>query len=179
MLKATIMPLSALAIAAFATTACAEEPMSDAAYMAKIATAAPDAIVKGATIVAMEKDGTMRTLQKGTNDFTCMTIPDGTPMCADPAAMEWMHALMHKAAPPDKVGFMYMLAGDVGTSNAAPGATGPTADNHWIKTGPHVMILGPAVKTMAGYSRELDPDPAKPYVMWGDTPYEHLMIPVK
>ena len=179
MLKLTVTPLSALAMIAFATAACAEEPMSDAAYLAKIATAAPDAIVKGATIVAMEKDGTMRTVQKGTNDFTCMTIPDGTPMCADPGAMEWMHALMHKAAPPGKIGFMYMLAGDTGTSNVAPGATGPTADNHWIKTGPHVMILGPAVKTMAGYSRELDPDPAKPYVMWRDTPYEHLMIPVK
>ncbi len=177
-MKTIVMPLSALAMVAFATAARAEDATSDAAYMAKIMTAAPDAIVKSATIVVMDKDG-MRTLQKGTNDFTCMTIPDGTPMCADPAAMEWMHALMHKAAPPDKVGFMYMLAGDAGTSNAAPGATGPTADNHRIKTGPHVMILGPAVKTMVGYSRELDPDPAKPYVMWQNTPYEHLMIPVK
>lgn len=74
---------------------------------------------------------------------------------------------------------MYMLAGDNGTSNEAPGATKATADNHWVKTGPHVMILGPAVKTMAAYPRALDADPTKPYVMWPNTPYEHLMVPVK
>lgn len=179
MQKNMVMPLFVFAMAAAAAPAFAEAPAGDAAYLAKIATAAPAAIVKAATIVATEKDGSTRTLQKGTNEFTCMTIPDGTPMCADRNGMEWMHALMHKAAPPDKVGFMYMLAGDTGTSNVVPGAAGPTADNHWIKTGPHVMILGPAVKQMVGYSRELDPNPATAYVMWRDTPYEHLMIPVR
>ena len=169
------VPLIALATASFA-----EPPMlSDANYIAKTMTAAPEAVAKGATVIAMEKDGSMRTLQKGTNEWTCMIMPDGVPMCTDPGGMAWVHALMQKTAPPDKVGFMYMLAGDNGTSNAAPGAKGPTADNHWVKTGPHVMILGPAVKTMVSYPRTLDADPTKPYVMWPDTPYEHLMIPVQ
>ena len=121
----------------------------------------------------------MRTLRKGSNEFTCMIFPDGTPMCTDPAGMEWMHALMSHTAPPDKVAFMYMLAGDTGASNTTPDATGPTPDNHWVKTGPHVMVMGPSVKAMAGYPRAADADPSQPYVMWAGTPYEHVMIPIK
>ncbi len=172
--------LSIVATIALATAAFAQKaPMSDADYIAKTMTAAPDAVAKGATIVSMGEGGAMRTLQKGTNEFTCMIMPDDVPMCTDPAGMEWLHAVLTHAPPPDKVGFMYMLAGDNGTSNVAFGAKGPTPDNHWVKTGPHVMILGTPAKTMAGYPRTLNADPTKPYVMWPDTPYEHLMIPVK
>ena len=84
---------------------------------------------------------------------------------------------MSKATPPDGVGFAYMLGGDNGASNTDPYATGKTSDNHWVVTGPHVMILGPAAKTM-GYPMTANADPTKPYVMWPDTPYAHLMLPV-
>lgn len=151
---------------------------SDAAYIAKVMTAAPASIVKGATIVATEKNGQMRTVQQGTNDFTCMLMDDGTPMCTDKNGMEWVHALMTHTAPPNQIAFMYMLAGDNGASNTDPYATGPASGNHWVKTGPHVMIMGPATKTL-GYPRAPDADPGKPYVMWAGTPYEHVMIPVK
>lgn len=150
---------------------------SDADYIAKVAPGAPAAIVKGATIVMMEKGGTMRTVQRGTNEFTCMLMPDGTPMCADKNAMAWVHALVSHGTPPSAAGFMYMLAGDAGASNTDPYATAATASNHWVKTGPHVMILGPVAKTM-GYPMTADADPTKPYVMWPNTPYAHLMIPV-
>lgn len=72
---------------------------------------------------------------------------------------------------------MYMLGGDGGISNTDPYATAQTSTNHWVKTGPHVMIVGPAVKTI-GYPMTADPDPSRPYVMWPDTPYAHLMVPV-
>ncbi|MGB8521178.1 MAG: hypothetical protein WCD38_13545 [Candidatus Tumulicola sp.] len=150
--------------------------MSDSEYMAKILTAAPENVVKGATIVQMNADGSMRTLQTGTNGFTCMML-DVTPGCADQNAMAWMKALMTHSAPPDSVGFMYMLAGDSGASNTDPYARAQTATNHWVRTGPHVMVLGPAVKSM-GYPMSVDPDPSKPYVMWADTPYAHAMLPV-
>lgn len=150
--------------------------MSDSQYIAKIMTSAPPAIVKGATIVQMKPDGSLRTLQTGNNGFTCMIL-DVTPGCADQNTMAWMKALMTHAAPPDGVGFMYMLAGDSGASNSDPYARAQTATNHWVQTGPHVMIVGPAVKTM-GYPMTADPDPTKPYVMWADTPYAHLMLPV-
>jgi|SRR5579862_4367313 len=152
--------------------------MSDSDYMAKVMASAPASVVKGATIVQMQKDGSMRTLQTGTNGFTCMVLdPAGDAGCADANAMAWMKALMTKAAPPATTGFMYMLAGDNGASNTDPYAMAQTAGNHWVKTGPHVMIVGPSITSM-GYPTTLDPDPTKPYVMWPNTPYAHLMLPV-
>jgi len=45
-----------------------------------------------------------------------------------------------------------MLAGDTGANNAdAHGG-----HEHWVATGPHVMIVGPMVKDMPGYSRSVD-----------------------
>jgi hypothetical protein len=77
-------------------------------------------------------------------------------------------------------GFIYMLNGDNGASNTDPYATEETADNNWIKTGSHVMIVGAEAKSMMqGYPRDAKPDPTKPYMMWPGTPYEHLMLPVK
>jgi hypothetical protein len=181
MLRSIRVLFSTVPLVAFASVATAAEPpvLSDVDTIAKTMTAAPAAVAKAATVAAMEKDGSMRILKKGDNEWTCMIMPDGVPMCTDPAGMEWVHALLNKAPPPNKVGFMYMLAGDNGTSNSAPGAKGPTSENHWVKTGPHVMLLGPATKAMVSYPRTLDADTTKPYVMWPDTPYEHLMIPVQ
>jgi hypothetical protein len=133
-------------------------------------------VAKEAAVVRMEEDGSMRTLRAGKNGFTCMVM--GTDkMCNDANSMEFINALMKHAPPPDKVGISYMLAGDEGASNTDPYATGKTADNHWIVTGPHIMVFGPPSKTL-GYTRTKDPDPGKPYMMWAGTPYEHAMIPV-
>src|SRR5262249_31377335 len=60
-----VWTLSTAAIIALATTTFAQQPkVSDKDYIAKAITAAPEAITKGAAIVAMENDGTMRTLQR-------------------------------------------------------------------------------------------------------------------
>ncbi len=48
----------------------------------------------------------------------------------------------HKPPTVGKVGFMYMLAGGTDASNVDPYAKKPTAGNHWVKTNPHVMIVG-------------------------------------
>lgn len=172
--------LASLTFAA-AAGASADTPASsaDADFLAKVAPAAPAPIVAGATIVAMEKGGTMRTIRKGTNDFTCTLMPNDTPVCADKNATEWMAAIGTHATPPaDKMGFAYMLAGDRGTSNTDPFAEAATPTNHWVTTGPHVMLLGPAAKSL-GYARTPDADTTKPFVMWAGTPYEHVMIPTK
>jgi|HubBroStandDraft_4_1064222.scaffolds.fasta_scaffold00017_12 hypothetical protein len=172
-----------IAIAAAALTAAPiaglgqqMNPISDSDYMAKVATAAPAAVVKGATIVRMDTGGTMKVLQQGSNGFTCMLAgPD--PMCADANAMKWAQAYLGHTTPPDTVGFVYMLAGDSGTSNTDPYGRVQTPDNHWVQTGPHVMIVGSVVKTM-GYPMGADASASGPYVMWANTPYAHLMIPV-
>ncbi len=173
----------ALAAAAFATSASAqfrfptsEVPASEPEYVAKAKTAAPESIVNKAAIVMRRGDGSTKTLQNGSNGFTCLVTPDGTPACADANGMEWMRAVGAKAAPPNKTGFIYMLAGDTGTSNHDAHATDKS---HWVQTGPHVMIVGAAVREMAGiYPRGTDPDPSQAYVMFPGTPYEHLMLPV-
>lgn len=159
-----------------ATSVAQQKRVSDSEYIAQALSAAPQAVAKGATVVRVEKDGSMRTLRAGKNEFTCMVM--GTDkMCNDRNSMEFIHALMKHVPPPDKVGISYMLAGDKGASNTDPYATGKTADNHWIFTGPHIMIFGPPSKSL-GYTEAKDPDPKKPYMMWAGTPYEHAMIPV-
>jgi hypothetical protein len=151
--------------------------MPDQDYIKRVMTAAPPQIVEQATVVRMN-ESSMQTLRKGTNEWTCM-VANGVPMCMDPNAMEWAQAWQTHGPATDKTGFIYMLAGDTGASNTEPYATAKKDDNHWIETGSHVMIVGAAAKGMTGYPRTADADPTRPYVMWPDTPYEHLMIPVK
>ena len=157
---------------------------SDAELIASAMQAAPAKVAKDATIVAMDASGNMRTLRKGNNGFTCMPdnpdTPGPDPMCMDANAMLWVNAwLAHKDPPAGKVGFMYMLAGGTDASNTDPYATKPTATNHWIKTGPHIMILNADASFYDSYPKSSDPDTTQPYVMWAGTPYQHLMAPVR
>lgn len=171
-----------LPLSAFSTEP--KKPPSDKEMIASAMTAAPAKVAKHATIVAMEADGKMRTLRQGTNGFTCMpdnpATPGPDPMCMDKNAMDWVHAWVAKKPPtPGKVGFMYMLAGGTDASNTDPYATKPAPNNHWIKTGPHIMIVGAEADFYAMYPKGADPDTSVPYVMWAGTPYQHLMAPVK
>jgi hypothetical protein len=153
--------------------------VSDQKLMRTLRGAAPQYILDHATILNMGPDGKMKVIKQGDNGWTCMD-PGGAPMCADKAAMEWAQAWQDKGPAPQKLGFIYMLRGDNGTSNTDPYATKQTPDNNWVKTGSHVMIVGAEAKgMMEWYPRDAKPDPKKPYVMWPGTPYEHLMIPVK
>src|ERR1700674_995817 len=146
--------------------------------------AAPKKVSAAATIVAINADGTMRTLREGTNGFTCMpdnpATPGPDPMCMDKAAMEWAGAWMgHKTPASGKIGLMYMLSGGTDASNTDPYATKPSAENHWIKTGAHVMIVGADPSFYDMYPKSADPDTPVPYVMCGGTPSQDLMIPIK
>ena len=106
--------------------------------------------------------------------------PGPDPMCLDKNAMEWAGAWMsHKTPPAGKVGFIYMLAGGTDASNTDPYATAPSAANHWIKTGSHVMVVGADSGFYDTYPKDADPNTKVPYVMWAGTPYQHLMAPVK
>ena len=189
-------PISLLMGAALITLTCgvyaadtpaqttAKAAPTDAELIASAESAAPPNVGKHATIIAMGADGKMRTLRKGTNNFTCMpdnpATPGPDPMCMDPAAMEWIHAyLSHEKPTPGKVGFMYMLAGGTDASNTDPYAEKPSTTNHWIQTGPHVMVVGAEASFYDAYPKNPDPDTSVPYIMWAGTPYQHLMAPVK
>jgi hypothetical protein len=174
----------ATASTAGAATDTKKKGPSDAELIASAMKAAPAKVAKGATIVAPGADGKMRTLREGTNGFTCMpddpATPGPDPMCMDKNAMDWANAWMAKKTPPTgKVGLMYMLAGGTDFSNTDPYATKPSASNHWIKTGPHIMIVGADPSFYDTYPKDADPDTSMPYIMWAGTPYQHLMAPVK
>jgi hypothetical protein len=153
-----------------------QKEMSDAEYTKQALSAAPEAVAKDAGVMRVDANGKMRMLRDSKNDFTCM-FAGADMMCNDKNSMEFIGAMLKHTAPPDKVGISYMLAGDRGASNTDPYATEKTADNHWIVTGPHIMVFGPPSKAL-GYTEAKDPDPNKPYMMWAGTPYEHAMIPI-
>jgi hypothetical protein len=172
----TIFVVAVLLILIAATANTQQKQSSDSEYIAQAVSAAPEAVAKGAAVIRVEENGSVRTLRAGKNEFTCLVM--GTDkMCNDRNSMDFINAMMKHAPPPDKVGISYMLAGDTGASNTNPYAMGKTADNHWIVTGPHIMVFGPPSKAL-GYTEAPDPDPNKPYMMWAGTPYEHAMIPV-
>jgi hypothetical protein len=176
MIAVSIIAIVASAVAQEHKVAAKKAELSDAQYTAQALSAAPVSVAKDAAVVRMGEDGKMKPLREGKNGFTCMII-GGNKMCADANSMEFFDAMMKHQPPPDKLGLSYMLAGDDGASNTDPAAAGKTADNHWVVTGPHIMVVGPGSKSL-GLTEVPDPDPTKPYMMWAGTPYEHAMIPV-
>ena len=184
LVSGTILITASFALAIHASAAEKKKAPSEAALIKSAMSAAPPKVAKNATIVTMEKDGSMKTLREGKGDFTCMpdnpATPGPDPMCMDKNAMEWVHAWVgHTQPTAGKVGFMYMLSGGTDASNTDPYATKPEPGNHWIKTGPHVMIVGADATFYDQYPKSPDPDTSVPYVMWAGTPYQHLMIPIK
>jgi hypothetical protein len=167
-----------------ATAESGKSPPTDDELIASAMKAAPKKVGENATIVVPDPKGGMRTLRKGSNGFTCMPdnpeTPGPDPMCWDKNAGDWIDAyLNHKTPPAGKVGLMYMLSGGTDASNTDPYAAKPTAANHWIKTGPHIMIVGADAGFYDSYPKSADPDTKSPYVMWAGTPYQHLMAPIR
>jgi hypothetical protein len=156
---------------------------ADAELIRSAMSAAPAAVARDATIISVDDKGAIRTVRKGTNGFTCMpdspATPGPDPMCMDANALKWAQAWMtHQPPPANTVGLMYMLEGGTDASNVDPYATKPTKTNAWVKTGPHLMIVG-APSLLMNYPSGASPNTASPYVMWPGTPYAHLMVPVR
>jgi hypothetical protein len=150
---------------------------SDAAIIAKATSAAPPDIGRNAAVMGMGSDGKMKELRAGTNGWMCMLDLAGDAMCLDKEWQAWGDAWMNKKEPPKRttVGVAYMLKGDKGASNIDPYATKPTADNQWVVSGPHIMILPTDVSQLEAYPT--DWTKGGPWVMWKGTPYAHIMVP--
>jgi hypothetical protein len=157
-------------------------PTTDEGMIQSATAAAPEAVSKDAKVIAMNDKMEMRTLREGTNGWTCMPdnpmSPGTDPMCLDKNGVEWVMAWMAKKDPPkDKLGVGYMLMGGSDASNDDPFAQKPKEGQAWVDTGPHLMVLNIGDK-FAGYPMNHNNTKA-PYVMYPNTPYAHLMIPVK
>jgi hypothetical protein len=142
--------------------------------IASAESAAPASVTANATI----KDTNGTTLRKGSNGYTCYPQQETMgPMCNEAVWDALIEAMMNKKDfSANKFSISYMLAGEgtaIGVSNSDPYATDPKSSDDWIKEGPHIMIAVPDPSMLEGLSR----DPRDPvYVMWGDTPYAHIMV---
>lgn len=150
----------------------------DQALITNALSAAPASVAAGATVMGHDR----RVLRQGTSDWVCMPdmpdVPNNAPMCLDAPWRSFMDALMNKRTPTvTRIGFAYMLQGDMPVSNTDPFATAPTSTNQWIQRGdPHVMVLLPDPRLLEGLPT--DPKSGGPFVMWKGTPYAHIMLPV-
>lgn len=159
--------------------------MTKAQKIANARSAAPAAISANASVYDYPaKEGEPPVLlAKGTNGYSCfpdMTETKGNdPMCADDPWMQWMESYMsHKSPSISRVGIAYMTAeGGSWGSNIDPYGMMETPTNQWRLHPPHVMLVVPDLKSLAGIST--DPNNGGPYVMYAGTPYAHIMAPIK
>lgn len=139
--------------------------------------AAPASISGDATIVV---DGEV--VVEGSNGWVCQpeVMPgDNAPVCVDGVWQEMMAAVGEKAPfTATRTGISYMLQGEPegsGVSNSDPYHPNPSEAEDYVETGPHLMIIVPK-QMLEGITD--DPSTGGPYVMWKDTDYAHLMVPV-
>ena len=149
-----------------------------AAELARAERAGPSSLSKNATI--MDRDG--KELRKGTNGWTCMPDNPNTPgtdsMCMNEPWLNFRDARKNKTKPTyTQVGIAYMLQGDSPVSNSDPYAKAPKPGDDWVEgLGAHIMVLVPDVEALKNVST--NSKNGGPWIMWPDTPYAHLMLPI-
>ncbi len=166
-----------------------EIPTQDQRAIVTARKAAPTPIASDAT-VAVNENGRLRVVLKGSNGWTCLpsmatTAATGqttaAPICVDGNGVVWIQAwLDHKPPPENRTSVAYMMQGEAGSASD-PYAKTDTQSADWIQVGPHVMVMG-ARAMQEGLSASAPSkagiDTTKPFLMWPGTPYEHLMIPL-
>jgi len=156
--------------------------------IAAYSSAAPDFIGDFATVIG--SDGSV--LREGSNGWICQSanprpVPKsgwGSPheamaACHDGEGMKWMMGYMSGKAPVmERDTFMWMLHGDMGEDNTKAGVfnKAEAAPGHWIESGSHLMLMPKNPSSLVNYPTEFTT--GAPYVMFANTPYAHLMIPV-
>lgn len=154
------------------------EPDGNEALVKEALSAAPPAIASIATV----KNWNGETLKEGSAEWVCYpSMPDREgvcPMCLDKPWQAWLAAFAAGETPPaGQLGVSYMLQGDCAVSNLDPMAMERTDDNEWVHEGPHIMLLAADPETLSEYPH--DHESGAPYVMWRDTPYAHIMVPLE
>lgn len=145
--------------------------------------AGPRSIRTNATVVDWPADmnSDFPVLRAGSDKWTCLPddprTPGNDPICADQQSMVWFKAYMSGATPSlTQPGISYMLQGGSEASNTDPMAMEPPAGQHWFNTPPHIMVFPAGTLDTSVYGT--DPNNGGPWIMWANTPYQHLMIPV-
>ena len=149
--------------------------------------AAPPYIGDEATVVG--GDGEVK--RAGTNGWTCLagngrerpadgwpSVHVASPICADPEGMKWIQAYVSGKTPKlERDTIIYMQAGDEGYDNTDPTVVEKkdAKPGEWIESGGHVMLMPKDPRAIAKFTDDFNV--GSPYVMFGGTPYAHLMIP--
>ena len=76
----------------------------------------------------------------------------------------------------DTVGISYLLAGQFMGTLANPMANVPDNGGMWIPDGAQMMMILPNMDAVSDLPR--DPNAGGPWVMWDNTSYAHIMIPI-
>ena len=155
----------------------ATESVGDTALTSALS-AGPPAISSDATVMDWDNN----VLREGTNGWTCLPDIPGTPgtdpWCVNEPWLNLLDALKNKKDPTyTEIGIAFMLQRDTPVSNTDPSATEPTSPEDWVDgLGPHLMLLLPNQTGLETFPVEWRA--WRPWVMWKDTPYAHLMIPI-
>lgn len=141
--------------------------------------AAPSSISAKAAVM----DWNFKLLRQGSNGWTCLpdkaNTPGNDPWCVNEPWLNFLRAYANKTKPTYKeIGFAYMLMGDTPVSNKDPYATKATGKEDWVTNlGQHLMLLVPDQSLLKNIST--DHLNGGPWVMWPDTPYVHIMVPLE
>ena len=171
---AVTLPLSPV----FGEGGARRDVVRHAAEFAHAESAGPFSLSKNATI--MDADGNVR--RNGTNGWACMpdnpNTPGRDPMCMNEPWLNFKDAVKNKKKPTyTHIGIAYMLQGDSPVSNTDPYAKEPKPGDDWVEgIGAHIMVLVPDVAALKNVST--DSKNGGPWIMWANTPYAHLMIPI-
>jgi len=191
-MKARWLAAGALSVA---LGACAKEQPQQAAAPAGPAkgtkewkiqnalSAAPASIAAGAKVMDWPStpNGQMTELRAGTNGWTCLPdeaeTPTNDPLCGDSLSFVWyVQYMQHKTPQIPRLSMVYMLQGSSDASNTDAFKMKPDSGQPWVITGPHVMIFVPDPRVLRGLPT--DWKSGGPYVMFANTPYAHVMVPV-
>ena len=154
-------------------TPVAADPMQSAR------SAAPSSISANATVM----DWDLNVVSLGANKWTCLpdrpNTPGNDPWCVTEPWLDFLQAHRNQTEPTHtEIGFAYMMQGDTPVSNADPFATEETGPEDWVTNlGPHLMVVVPNRELLESLST--DHLNGGPWVMWPDTPYAHIMIPLE
>ena len=171
--------IAALALlCAFPVFAYGQDTASTEEIIASATSAGPASVSDDAAVV----DWSMNEVRAGTNEWTCLPdrpdTPGNDPWCVNEPWLNFLNAYVNNTEPSyEDIGLAYMLMGDTEVSNRDPYAAEPTEPEDWVTgLGAHLMMLIPDLAMLDGIST--DHRNGGHWVMWPDTPYAHLMIPV-
>jgi len=147
--------------------------------------AAPEAISAEATIVswAAGAGSEPSRLRDGTNGWTCFpaspNTPADDPTCGNEPWKTWFEAWASRTVPDlHGIGFSYWLKPTMAASNDDPSSMAPEPGQDWIPHPPEVSVHFPGeLLPMAAFPS--DQGSGGPWIMFANTPYAHLMVPLR